>query len=305
MLEVNLRSIDLNLLVVLQALLEEQHVSKASQRLGMSQPAVSRALQRLRLTMGDPLLVRTGNGFDLSARAVEIRGQLKEVLHEVRSIMQPEHFEPSQATGTLKITGLDLELTLLIPRLVRIIRARAPGLRVEIVPQVADHFALLEQGEVHFSVTGLEPETAQDQYRRVEIAKTRHVCLMDQNNPLAEGDLTLEQYVRAPHGLVSITGKGPGFMDSRLKEMTLERSVMLRLSSFASVAEFCKNSDLIFTAPELMATHLVENSSLVKRPLPSELIFPETSFYIYWHARFHHDPMCSWIRSQLSEIYTQ
>lgn len=303
MLEVNLRSIDLNLLVVLQALLEERHVSKASQRLGMSQPAVSRALQRLRVTMDDPLLVRTGSGFDLSARAVEIREQLSHLLHEVRSIMQPEQFDPAQAEGVLRVTGLDLELTMLIPRLVRMLRERAPKLRVEIVPQVANHFALLEQGEVHFSVTGLEPETAQDQYRRVEVARSGHVCLMDLNNPLAEADISMERYVNAPHGLVSITGKGPGFVDEALKAQGLKRRVMLRLSSFSSVAEFCKGSDLIFTAPALMANYLLQNSALVTRPLPRELQLPEARFYVYWHARYHHDPMCSWIRTQLAELY--
>ncbi len=303
MLEVNLRSIDLNLLVVLQALLEERHVSKASVRLGMSQPAVSRALQRLRQTMDDPLLVRTGSGYDLSARAVEIQHQLVRILHEVQEIMQPERFDPLHAEGTVKFTGLDLELTLLIPKVVQLLRKKAPNLKVEIVPQVSDHFALLEQGEVHFSLTGLVPEVVQDQYRRIEVARTGNVCLMDKSNPLAQGGITLEQYVNASHGLVSITGKGPGKMDNVLKQMGYKRKVMLRLASFMSVVEFCQGSDLIFTAPEMMAQHLSRNSSLVIRPLPKEFDLPEIVFYVYWHARYHHDPMCSWIRTELSELF--
>ena len=304
MLEVNLRSIDLNLLVVLQALLEERHVSKASVRLGMSQPAVSRALQRLRQTMADPLLVRTGSGYDLSARAVEIKPQLMRVLHEVQEIMQPERFDPLHAEGTVKFTGLDLELTLLIPKVVQLLRKKAPNLKVEIVPQVSDHFALLEQGEVHFSLTGLVPEVVQDQYRRIEVARTRDVCLMDENNPLAKGKISLEQYVDASHGLVSITGKGPGKMDDVLKQMGYKRKVMLRLASFMSVVEFCQDSDLIFTAPEMMAEHLSKNSNLVIRPLPKEFELPEIVFYVYWHARYHHDPMCSWIRAELAELFS-
>ncbi|MCP4596854.1 MAG: LysR family transcriptional regulator [Neptuniibacter sp.] len=300
----NLRSIDLNLLVVLQALLEECHVSKASVRLGMSQPAVSRALQRLRQTMDDPLLVRTGSGYDLSARAVEIKPQLMRVLHEVQEIMQPERFDPLHAEGTVKFTGLDLELTLLIPKVVQLLRKKAPNLKVEIVPQVSDHFALLEQGEVHFSLTGLVPEVVQDQYRRIEVARTRDVCLMDENNPLAKGKISLEQYVDASHGLVSITGKGPGKMDDVLKPMGYKRKVMLRLASFMSVVEFCQDSDLIFTAPEMMAEHLSKNSSLVIRPLPKEFELPEIVFYVYWHARYHHDPMCSWIRAELAELFS-
>lgn len=304
MLEVNLRSVDLNLLVVLQALLEEKHVSKAAIRLGMSQPAVSRALQRLRSTLQDPLLVKVGTGFDLSARAMEIRLQLDEVLQGVHSIMQPEEFEPCHANGTLRLTGLDLELALFIPKLVAFLRRKAPKLSIEIVPQVAEHFHLLEQGEVHFSLTGLSPQTAQDQYRGFKVGKSSHVCLMDASHALAQEKLTLERYLDASHGLVSITGKGPGFMDMLLKEMGYKRKVMLRLSSFTTLANFCEDSDLIFTVPEMMADYLVKGSQLVKRPLPAEIKRPEFSFHLYWHSRFHRDPMCRWIRSELPNIYS-
>lgn len=303
MLQMNLRSVDLNLLVVLQALLEEQHVSKAADRLQMSQPAVSRALQRLRLTLDDPILVRTINGYDLSARAVNIRQQLASVLLDVEGIMQPEVFEPCKAEGVLKLTGLDLELVLLMPSIVRLLRVKAPNLRVEIVPQHSDHFALLEQGDVHFSVTGLQPETGQDQYRRFEVARTRHLCVMDRNNPLAKIEMDLNQYAEASHGLVSITGKGPGVMDKVLAQHGVERKVMLRLASFLSVSEFCSDSDLIFTLPEIMAKHLMSNTSLVCRPLPKVFDLPEITLYLYWHERFHHDPMCHWIRAELSELF--
>lgn len=303
--EVNLRSVDLNLLVVLQALLSAKHVSKAAEQLQMSQPAVSRALQRLRQTLQDPILVRTASGYDLSARAVKIKQQLNQVLFDVEGIMQPEVFDPSTAEGTLKLTGLDLELILLMPRIVRLLREKAPKLKVEIVPQVTDHFSLLEQGEVHFSVTGLLPMTAQDQYRRFELASTRHLCVMDPNNPLAESQMSLEQYAQAPHGLVSITGRGPGMMDEALSKLGFSRQVMLRLASFMSVAEFCQGSDLIFTLPEIMAKHIVDNSELVERPLPTDFHLPTVMFYLYWHERFHDDPMCRWLRSEISGLFPQ
>ncbi|WP_067867634.1 LysR family transcriptional regulator [Neptuniibacter marinus] len=297
----NLRSVDLNLLVVLQVLLDEQHVSKAAKKLQMSQPAVSRALQRLRQTLDDPILVRTLNGYDLSARAVTIRQQLKQVLLDVEGIMQPEHFDPSKAEGVLKLTGLDLELVLLMPTVVKMLRLKAPNLRVEIVPQRSEHFDLLEQGEVHFLATGLQPKTVQDQYRRMEVVKTNHVCVMDKNNPLAKG-MTLEQYVAASHGLVSITGKGPGVMDEVLTEMGYKRKIMLRLANFMSVSAFCSGSDLVFTLPEIMGKHLMFNDDLVIRPLPKEVDLPNVTFYFYWHERFQHDPMCSWVRSELEQL---
>jgi len=300
----NLRSVDLNLLVVLQALLAERHVSKAAERLQMSQPAVSRALQRLRQTLDDPLLVRTGNGYDLSARAVDLEKQLKPLLQNVASIMQPEEFNPELAEGVVKLTGLDLELILLMPDVVRMLREKAPKLRVEIVSQRPEHFEYLARGEVHFTITGLSPDSGQDQFRRFPIARTGHVCVMDQTNPLAtQSSISLNDYAQASHGLVSITGKGPGMMDLELEKFGLDRKVMLRLASFMSVAEFGQGSDLIFTLPEVMAQHLVKSSSLVIKPLPLEFELPEVVLYLYWHERFHQDPMCRWVRSQLLSIF--
>lgn len=298
----NLRSVDLNLLVILQALLEERHVSKTADKLQMSQPAVSRALQRLRITLDDPILVRTANGFDLSARAVDIRQQLQQVLVDVEGIMQPQLFEPSKAEGVLKLTGLDLELVLLMPSVIRRLRQKAPHLRIEIVPQQSEHFNLLEQGEVHFLATGLQPKTIQDQYRRMQIIKTGHLCVMDQNNPLARKTLTVEDYINAAHGLVSITGKGPGMMDDVLSQMGYKRKVMLRLANFMSVPEFCVDSDLVFTLPAVIGNHLMSNPRLVTRPLPSVFNIPEVKLYLYWHERFHHDPMCRWVRSELEQL---
>lgn len=183
--EVNLRSVDLNLLVVLNALIQERHVSKAAERLQMSQPAVSRALQRLRQTLDDPVLVRVGTGYDLSARAETLRPQLASLLRNVEQIMQADQFDPKQYRGVLRLTGLDLELILLMPEVLQRLRQKAPQLRVEIVPQIPEHFELLEQGDVHFSITGLNPQTGQDQFRRFEIARTGQICLMDRDNPLA------------------------------------------------------------------------------------------------------------------------
>lgn len=292
----------MNLLVVLQVLLELQHVSRAALRLGMSQPAVSRALQRLRVTLDDPLLVRSGTRYALTPRAELIKGQLDKSLGELHQIIQPQQFIPEEADGLLKFTGLDLEMGLFIPAIVSQLRTAAPKLRVEVVPQFEDHFQLLRQGDVHFSFTGLEPDTGQDQFYRQPICRSPDICLMDRNNPLAKGDISLKQYAAAAHGLVSITGRGPGKMDRLLAEKGLQRKVMLRISSFMSVAEYCRNSDLIFTLPAQMANHLAQDPQLVVRPLPELIVTDEVEFFVYWHARFHHDPMCSWVRQQLAQI---
>lgn len=301
--EVNLRSIDLNLLVVLQALLREKHVSRAAQELHMSQPAVSRALQRLRDTLGDPLLVRTREGYDLSARAQEMLPCLNMLLQGVSSLIQPIQFDPANATDTVRMTGLDLEAALYLPKLTKVLHREAPNLKIELVPQTPDHFRKLDEGKVHFSLTGLEPDFATDQFHRVLIDTMGSICVMDKDNPLVQ-EMTLDQYVSCRHGMVSITGKGPGSMDRKLQTIGRSRELSMRLSSFMSVTEFCEGTELVFVLPERLAEHITQDRKLVMRPLPPELTREDIRFYVYWHERHHHDPMCVWVRQKIGEVFS-
>ncbi|WP_027856039.1 LysR family transcriptional regulator [Marinobacterium jannaschii] len=300
--EVDLRSVDLNLLVVLRALLKQQHVSRAAEELNMSQPAVSRALQRLRRLFQDPLLVKAGQGYDLSARALVLRPRLEMLLQDAHQLVSPPRFEPETASGVLKITSLDLEGALYLPQLIRRFRDLAPKLRVELVPQVASHFKLLEEGDVHFCLTGMTPYRNADQFHRLALDHMESVALLSSRHPLAAAPISLPGYVEAPHGLVSITGKGPGYVDGVLQQYGLQREVMLRLSSFMSVAEYCEGSDLVFTLPRKLAEHIACGRELAIRPLPEEVVKQEITFFIYWHSRYHFDPMCQWVREQIRAL---
>ena len=300
--EVNLRSIDLNLLVILQALLKQQHVSRAAEELNMSQPAVSRALQRLRHLFQDPLLVKAGQGYDLSARAQTLRLRLDMLLQDAHQLVSPPYFEPESASEVLKITSLDLEGALYLPQLIRRLRSLAPGLKIELVPQIASHFKLLEEGDVHFCLTGIAPAQNSGQFHRLALDKMHSVALMSTDHPLAKTDIALDRYASAPHGLVSITGKGPGYVDGVLQQYGLQRQVALRLSGFMSVAEYCEGSDLVFTLPRKLAEHIAHGRRLVIRPLPDEIVKRDITFYIYWHSRYHFDPMCQWVREQFRAL---
>jgi len=299
--EVNLRSIDLNLLVVLQQLLKTRHVTRAAELLHMSQPAVSRALQRLRDTFDDKLLVRTTQGYDLSARGHELLPRLQELLSGISQLVAEPTFDPATAEDVVRFYGLDLEVACFLPQLMSAIRKEAPRMRMEIRSEPRDQFEMLEQGDVHFTITGMTPKTTEDQYRRLLLAQTSTVCLMGKDNPLAKGKLTLDKYVAASHGLVSITGLGPGMVDHRLAELGRKRHLALRLPNFMTAAEYCENTDLLFVLPEIVARKIASGRNIAIKPVPDEISSRTVSFSLYWHERYHRDPMCVWIRQKIME----
>ncbi|MCH8502135.1 MAG: LysR family transcriptional regulator [Aliidiomarina sp.] len=299
-----LRNLDLNLLVVLDVLLEEQHVSRAAERLAMSQPAVSRALGRLREMLGDPLLVRTSQGFALSARAELVRQELDTALRDIERVIEPPEFNPAIDDSVIRITGLDMEIGLYVPKLIRRIRREAPHMRFEIVRQENDSFPMLENDIVHFSLSGLAPMSAQHSLHRRPIDDMEVVCLMAESHPLAQQPMTAEDYAAAPHGLVSITGHGPGSMEQVLAGHGLKRTVALRLAGFTSVADFLEDSRLIFTLPARIAEKIAAGRALCIRKLPAPLTAERVSFYMYWHDRYHRDPKIKWIREHFKHVAT-
>ncbi len=299
--EVNMRSIDLNLLVILDALMEEKQVTSAALRLQMSQPAVSRALQRLRELFADPLLVKGEEGYDLSARACHLQPLLKNVLSGVKQMVTPLSFDPAEASGDLTFGCLDLEATLYLSGIMETLRRDAPGMSLEVQSKPGDYFTSLARGEIHLALSGQEPDFSTDQFHRVEIDNTYSQCVMGAQNPLAEGEMTLERYLEATHGFVSISGRGPAIIDMHLKQMGYRRRVAARLASFFNVPDFCENTDLVFALPKRQVDWLCQNRNLVARPLPKEIPQPLIRFYLYWHARYHQDPMHRWFRNLVIE----
>ncbi|WP_229721991.1 LysR family transcriptional regulator [Marinobacterium nitratireducens] len=295
----NLRKVDLNLLVILEVLLEERHVTRAAERLDMSQPAVSRALQRLRETFADPLLVKSIHGYDLSARAEELLPALKSVLQDLGQLVGRPVFDPASSTAQVRVACLDLEGALFLPRLLEAMRRDALQMQLDIHSQPGDHFMLLQQGDVDFVISGLVPPQGEAQINRIPLATTCVVCVMRHDHPLATAPLTLDAYISASHGYVSMTGRGVSVMDQLLRGYGLQRQVVVRTNSFLTVPEFCARTDLLFALPQIVAERLTRDGQLIMKALPSELAERELRFYLYWHQRHHRDPMHRWVRRQL------
>lgn len=300
----NLRAIDLNLLVVLEVLLAEAHVTRAAKRLAMSQPAVSRALGRLRQLFDDPLLVRGTEGLVLTDRAEQLKLPLAELLAGVSNLLLPRLFVPAQSTASIRLGCLDLEAAVYLSGLVAVIREQAPGMQLDIDSHPDDFFQRLAMGDLHLAISGLEPDAHADQFHRRVIDNSQLECLMRRDHPLASGPMTLDRYLSASHGMVSITGKGPAIMDERLAAQGLSRKLVLRLSSFFNVPDACAQSDLIFVLPGRLAKRLAQHQPLVIRPLPQSLRGDPLPIYLYWHQRQHRDPIHQWLREQvIAAIY--
>ncbi len=295
----NIRSIDLNLLVILRQLLIDLHVSQAAEALNMSQPAVSRSLQKLRDTFSDPLLIRSGQRYVLSARAERMLPELERLLGQLESLVSEADFRAELAEDAVRFFGTDFVVSTYLSSFGKVLRKEAPSMHLEVINAPRHHQELLESGEVHFSIAGTEPSGVAEQFRRSFLSEVDYLCVLSKDHPFTKGRLTLKKYLSAAHGLVSLVGKGPGMVDKQLSKIGKKRQLALRLPNFNAAASFCEGSDLIFVMPEPMARKVISKHQLSTRPLPKEIELPPTRFYLYWHERYHLDPMCIWVRNQL------
>lgn len=297
--EVNLRGMDLNLLVILRVLLETRHMTRAAGRLNMSQSAVSRALQRLRAMFDDPLLVRTQLGYELSPRAARLRPLLQQTLASVENMIAQPAFTPHASRDVVRFYGPDLEIISFLPRLAAAMEREAPFMQIDIRSEPRDHFELLAAGDVHFTFTGMTPPHGDDQYHQAFLTESPFVCLMRQGHPLSQAPLSLDAYLAASHGQVVITGRMPGQIDEALAALGTRRNITLRLASFASIAFFCERTDLIFSLPDIIARQIAQGRALHYQPMPDALRLRSLRSYLYWHERDHTNPMCQWVRDIL------
>lgn len=304
----NLRKIDLNLLVILHQLLQDQHVSKAAAALNMSQPAVSRALQRLRKLFDDSLLVRTSNGYELSSRAESLYPQLKQLLKNTEELISGPVFDPATSTQTIRFYGPDPEISRSLIPLFKRMRNQAPNMKLIARSDPRDHFLLLDRGEVHFVFSAFEPAANTAQLRRMKLAPIELAIVMSANHPLANGRLTLNKYLKSSHGMVSLTGQGNALVEKNLIRQGHLKSgehldIPLTLGSFSAIASFCEQTDILFHLPKQFAEELARGRNLIVKDTLPDLKSKYEYVYLYWHERFHKDPMCYWVRAQMKAIY--
>lgn len=290
--KVDLRKADLNLLVVLSALLEERSVTRAALRVGMSQPAASRALARLRELFADAILVDGPGGYVPTARASELLPLLRNVLTGVADLLDERIFDPAKAVGSVRLLMLDLEAAVLAPPLIERLRDQAPALDLEIVPPGPRPLESLDRDTVDALIGVVEDAPAG--IRKRKLYGDRFVTMLRGAHPAAGKKLALKRYLELDHIVVSVTGAGRAWVDEVLARSGKQRRVKVRVPSFFAALEIAARSDLIMTLPVSLAQTAADMGRFVMSPPPLDM--GSLVMSLAWHARHQDSPRHAWLR---------
>ena len=291
-----LRTLDLNLLVALDALLSERHVTRAAHRVGLSQPAMSNALGRLRQVFKDELLVRTAAGMIATPRALELLDPLRQALRQVERVLESDQgFDPRNSARTFNLRMSDILAHLILPGLLAR-RPAASRIAFNIVhTPPADTLNALERDEIDLAVSmGLEVPSS---IRAAKLLDDRMVCLMRRDHPLARGRLTLARFLAQGHVKVSISPTDMRFVDDVLAERGQRRRIALNVPHWLVVPHVLEGSDLLAVLPRRLPD-AVEGDRLTAHELPFRS--QPFAWTMYWHRRHDRSRPSLWLREQVA-----
>ncbi|MDQ2138233.1 LysR family transcriptional regulator [Alcaligenaceae bacterium B3P038] len=292
----SLRQLDLNLLVTLDALLIEHNVTRAAERLHLTQPTVSLQLARLRDFFGDPLLLPGPRGMRPTARADELREPLQQALAALKHAVAPSHpFDPALSQQTWRVAAFDYsEFTVLLPALASL-RTSAPGTRLAVLQTPPARVArMAEQGEIDFAfLIGAE---APLDLHRLPLFNERYVLAGRAGHPRLQRRPTLAQFCKLDHVIASPDGGGfHGVTDTVLAERGLTRRVALSVPHFLFLRSVLENTDLVAMVPSRLVRG---NAALQVVEPPIEV--PGFEMLMLWHERVHRDPAHQWLRAHIA-----
>ena len=303
----NLSSFDLNLLRVLDALLHEHSTVRAGERIGLSQPAVSAALARLRIALNDDLFFRRGQGLEPTHFALSLEIPLRETMERIESLIRgPSAFDPATSNEAFRISGSDFFAELLMPRLADRLQALAPSMRVHLVDLVPDSYVdTLERYDVDLALIPLTdlPDWVDSEpvFRSgfSVIARKRHPRL--KRAGLTPGDVVpIDLFCDLGHVLFSPEGNSKAMGDAALAKVGRERSVIMTMPSFSGVYRAVAGSYLIALLPSALARHVATDAGLeiYRAPMP----VPTAQIAMIWHKRYSSNPGHLWFRQQILEL---
>ena len=289
---------DLNLLVIFDAIMQEQSVSNAAERLAMTQPSVSNAVSRMRHVWCDPLFVKSGRGIKPTYYATQLWQQISEPLHTISQVFDPEDFSPSTAKRCFRIALTDGMASLFWLELRSVIEKTAPNIDLHAVPYTMNATNLLQNAEVDL-VTDYVPDIGNN-FQRKFLCNNYFVIVMSPTHELAKTQISMTQFVKAEHILVSLSGDASGSVDSKLKELNLKRRIAMSVNSFANATMLLKSSTLISVLPYAIVADDIASGALIAKPLPFDL--PPAEISMAWHNRNDRDLGLRWLRTTIKTI---
>lgn len=296
----NLRDMDLNLLVVFQQLYKERRVAAVADNLGLTQPAVSNALSRLRKMLGDELFLRTGRGMEPTPYATYLAEPLADALAMIRDTLERQlEFDPAASVRRFTIAMTDLGEIHFLPKLMSRLAEVAPGVTVSTVRNTSVNLSEeLESGRVDIAI-GLLPQLKGGFFQRL-LFRQRYVCIMRKGHPLDKEGMTLEDFEGAQHVVVVAGGTGHAIADDILQRRGVKRNVRLSVPHFIALGHILATTDLIATVPERYVRESMAPFGLIylAHPVP----IPEFDVNLFWHAKFHKEPGNQWLRSLIAEL---
>jgi DNA-binding transcriptional LysR family regulator len=290
--------VDLNLLAVLDAILGTASVSRAADQVGISKPAMSHALARLRVQMNDPILVRAGQEWRLSERALALRDHVRDLAAGVKAVLDPQRtFDPATTTRAFTIHATDHVLALLGTSIGGALAREAPNATLRFLSISADDSGGLRDGRVDLAL-GVFPDLPPE-FRTQALFQERFACVVRKGHPMVKGPLTLKCFLALKHVLVAPRGLEGSPVDTALAERGLTRKVTRFVPYFVVAMDLVSRSNCIVTISERLANAYAERLKLqVLRP---PLALPAYTISQVWHPRIGSDPGHQWLRARVLE----
>ncbi|WP_115717115.1 LysR family transcriptional regulator [Gallaecimonas mangrovi] len=296
---------DLNLLVSLNALLENMSVSRAATQLNLTQSAMSKTLTRLRLLFDDPLLVRQGQGMKATPRAEALFQQLQQLLPQLEQLLQPACFDPASSDRTFRLSVIDGAYTLFFPKWLPKLRKLAPHIRLECFPAQDLGLDGLIAGQQELAITAQDEPVAPlpNGLRQHTLMTDRYLCVAANHNPRLRHPWQLATFLAWPQVHIHCEWDGDWLLDSELARLGHQRQVMMQVSSLQAAMQSVLCSDLLTILPAAYAAQMAQQYplTLLELPMTLPLSLPPLRQQLIWHQRSDNDPGLKW----LTEFFIQ
>ncbi|SDH54418.1 DNA-binding transcriptional regulator, LysR family [Vibrio xiamenensis] len=302
-----LSRIDLNLLVCLKVLIEELNVTRAAQRLYLSQSAVSKSLAKLRTQFDDPLFTRHSYGLKPTPRALYLKPKLDVLIHHLEHISEPEVFDPQTSDYRFEIASVESVYPLIMPHFLEDIFRLAPNVTLSTHVWSDQTFKQIQSGQLDFGLTGKDIESSESQHTMItpddicemEIYRDTHMCMMRAGHHALTQEWNLETFLKLRHVQVRCDGSERWLLDYRLADMGRKRNIAITVPDFNSAASLCNHTDFIFTAPRHFVQLTAKQLGMEIRPLPLEC--PPMAYTLFWHRDRAKDPALHWLKNMIED----